>query len=388
MLRRQWLGLTAAAIAGAWQGDQATSAADTVVAGATLDATPRVGIVLASFAGAEDHDGTELEGLPNPVAPQSPASERVLHAMVSKAIELGNTRRGGLAGIIRERDWVVIQPHMAVCQRADGSFVPGSVADLRVVRGVIEWLAERRLGNRITIAGAPSWSMDPTFNPWESDWDDAFGGTSYRQLIEELGREHPSIRFDIVDLTEDETIALQPPGSSSPGRQAPVVYDYPATLVVCDKLITVAPFSTSSWTEVSLTLGSYFGALPSTRHDRLSEIPHGPENPRELLVDLFSLRPADYAILGGEWGLEGDGPYGPDAGTVHHNLVLGGASAVAVDAVGAAIMGFDPATIKHLKSAVRRGFGITDTDSVWTRGNEIDEAKRPFRPAARPPTGG
>lgn len=388
MLRRQWIGLTAAAIADAWQSDQSPPAADTVDADATRDATPRVGIVLSSFAGAKDHDGAELKGLQNPVSPESPAGDGVLDEMVRKAIELGTTRRGGLSRIVDEQDWVVIKPRIAVCQRPDGRFIAGSVADLRVVRSVIEWLAERRLGSRITIAEAPTWSMDRTFDPWESDWDGVFGKTSYRQLIDELGRRHPSIRFDIADLTKDETIALQPPGGSSPSRQTPAVYDFPATLLECDKLITVAPLSTSSWTVVSLTLGSYFGVLPSARHDRLRENSHGSGSPHELLADLFSLRPPDYAILGGEQGLEGDGPYGPDAGPVHHNLILGGASAVAVDAVGAAIMGFDPAKIKHLELAVRGGFGITDTDSVWTRGNEIDEAKRPFRPAAEPPTGG
>jgi uncharacterized protein (DUF362 family) len=387
MLRRQWIGFAAAAIAGAWQRGQSRPAADTVIAGAT-QATPRVGIVLSSFSGAEDHDGTKLKGLQNPVSPESPASGDLLDEMVRKAIELGNTARGGLSGIVEEQDWVVIKPHMAVCQRADGRFIPGSVGDLRVVRSVIEWLAERGLGSRITIAAAPSWSMEPTFDPWESDWDGVFGETSYRQLSEELGRRHPSIRFDIADLTEDETIALQPPGGSSVSRQTPSVYDFPATLLKCDKLITVAPLSTSSWTVVSLTLGSYFGVLPSARHHRLREESPGSGSSQELLADLFSLRPPDYTILGGEQGLEGDGPYGPDAGPVHHNLILAGASAVAVDAVGAAIMGFDPARIMHLQIAVQRGFGTADTEAIWTRGNDIDEAKRPFRPATGRPTGG
>jgi hypothetical protein len=45
-------------------------------------------------------------------------------------------------------------------------------------------------------------------------------------------------------------------------------------------------------------------------------------------------------------------------------------------------MGFDPAKIKHLELASLRGFGNADTATIWTRGNEIEEAKHPFRPAA------
>ena len=384
MLRRQWMGLAAGAIASAWQRGQAQNAADTIVAGPS-QATPRVGIVLSSFAGAEDHDGTKLSGLRNPVSPESPAGDDLLDEMVRKAIELGNTVNGGLARIVEERDWVVIKPHLAVCQRADGRFIPGSVADLRVVRSVAEWLAEHRLGSRITIAGAPSWSLDRAFDPWASEWDGVFGKTSYRQMLEDLSRRYPSIRFDTVDLTAGETMALQPPGASSSSGQTPTVFDFPATLLTCNKLINIAPLSTSSWTDVSLTVGSYFGVLPSARHDRLSENPLSGD-PQELLADLFSLRPPDYALLGGERGLEGNGPYGPDAAPVHHNLILAGANGVAVDAVGSAIMGFDPAGIKHLRIAVQRGLGMIDTDSIWIRGNEIEEAKRPFRPATRSPT--
>jgi uncharacterized protein (DUF362 family) len=107
-----------------------------------------------------------------------------------------------------------------------------------------------------------------------------------------------------------------------------------------------------------------------------------------LLADVVSLRPPDYSILGGAQGLEGNAPYGLDAQPVNHNLVLAGANAVSVDAVGAAVMGFNPAKVKHLELAAQRGFGNADTDSIWTRGNEIEEAKRPFRPATEMPAGG
>jgi uncharacterized protein (DUF362 family) len=312
----------------------------------------------------------------------------LIDAMARKAIELGNTERGDLSRIVRRGDWVVIKPQMAICQRADGRFTPGSVADLRVVRSVAGWLAEHGRGTRITIAGAPCWPMEPTFDAWETDWGGAFGKTSYRRLVEELGRRYPSIQFDIADLTRDGTMALQPPGGSPPAGQSPAVYEFPMTVLTCDKLITVAPFSTSSSTGVSLTIGSYFGVLPSARHVRLRQDSQDSSDRHKFLADLFLLRPPDYAILGGEQGLEGDGPYGPDATPVHHNLVLAGANAVAVDAVGAAIMGFDPARIQHLQLVAQRGFGNADTNSIWTRGNEIEEAKRPFRPPAERPTDG
>jgi uncharacterized protein (DUF362 family) len=380
MLRRQWFRFAAAALAAAYERSQAQNAADTTIAGAT-QATPRVGIVLSSFSGAKDHDGTEVPGLSKPVSPESAPGDELLDEMVRKAIELGNTARGDLSRIVRRRDWVVIQPQMAICQRTDGGFVPGSVADPRVVGSVAAWLAERERASRITIAGAPSWAMEPAFDPWETDWGGAFGKLSYRRLIEGLSSRFPSIQFDIADLANEGTMALQPPAGSSSSDQAAAVYDFPTTLLTCDKLITVAPLSTSASTVVSLSLGSYSSALPSAQRTRFRERHASPGDGHKLLADVVSLRPPDYSILGGVQGLEGNGPYGADARPVNHSLVLAGANAVSVDAVGAAIMGFDAAKIKHLELASQRGFGNTDTATIWTRGNEIEEAKRPFRPA-------
>jgi len=133
MYRRQLLELAAGAVARAAQKN------DSAVAAASLDTTPRVGIVLSSFKGSEDHDGTKLTGLRNPSPPGGPLSAVQLEAMVRKALELGNTRRGGLETIIEAEDWVVVKPHIA----------GKSVADPRVVRTLIAWLVEHRLSRRL-----------------------------------------------------------------------------------------------------------------------------------------------------------------------------------------------------------------------------------------------
>jgi hypothetical protein len=57
---------------------------------------------------------------------------------------------------------------------------------------------------------------------------------------------------------------------------------------------------------------------------------------------------------------------------------IAGTSALAVDAVGAAVMGFESASIRHLELAVKRGYGTNESYSIWTRGVEIDEVKADF----------
>ena len=136
------------------------------------------------------------------------------------------------------------------------------------------------------------------------------------------------------------------------------------TIQQCDKLISVAPLRTDRKAGVSLSIMNYRGIAPNG---------FSTGEPEEVAVDLFSFHPADYAVVGGSWGIEGDGE------SVHHNVVIAGANAVAVDAVSAAVMGFDPSAIRHLRLAERKGFGGWDTDVVWTRGNEIEAARRRFK---------
>ena len=125
----------------------------------------RVGIVLSSFRGSTEHDGTPLKGLAAPRAVDAQLSYAEIDAMVRRAIELGGQRRGGLDALIGPEDWVVIKPNIASCHGlgpADGPshhpYVHGTVTDLRVVKSVISFLAEKKRGRRITIAeGSGEW---------------------------------------------------------------------------------------------------------------------------------------------------------------------------------------------------------------------------------------
>jgi uncharacterized protein (DUF362 family) len=314
---------------------------DVATAGATVDTTPRVGIVLSSFTGSEDHDGTKIQGLADPSPVDADLSAGQIDAMLRKAISLGTTRRGGLASIVASDDWVVIKPRIQT-----DPYLRGSVTDLRVVRSLIEFLVEHKCGARFTIAEGPESKAA------------ADGWTSYDNMIRELSRKYPKLAFDRVDLNFDEAIEL-------PLRGKALAYFIPKTIQQCDRIISVAPLAASEQTGVSLSVANYWGIAPGA-HLKLGQ-------PDEVLVDLFSYHPADYAIVGGAWGIEGGGQ------SVHHNVLVAGTNAVSVDAVGAAIMGFDPTRVAHLALAQHRGFGDADLGTIWIRGNEIEQA-RPLRP--------
>jgi uncharacterized protein (DUF362 family) len=360
-----------AALGRAWSQGQGKPEKDVIIAGATEDTTPRVGIVLSSFTGSEDHDGTRIQGLADPSPVDAELSASQIDAMLRKAISLGTTRRGGLTAIVASDDWVVVKPRIETCYEPGPGYIRGSVTDLRVVRSLIEFLAEHKCGARFTIAeGSGEWQprerSKAAVDGWTTEWGGEFGGLSYDKMIQELARKYPKLAFERVDLNFDEAIEL-------PLRGKALAYFIPKTIQQCDRIISVAPLATDGETGVSLSVANYRGIAPGARYGfpkaRLLKL----GQPDEVVVDLFSYHPADYAIVGGEWGVEGGGR------PVHHNVLVAGTNAVSVDAVGAAIMGFEPTTVMHLAMAERHGFGDADLEPIWIRGNEIEQARRVFR---------
>jgi hypothetical protein len=380
----------------AWGRGQEKQEQDVATAGATQDTTPRVGIVLSSFTGCQDHDGTKIQGLadPSPVDVELTAGQ--IDAMLRKAISLGTTRRGGLAAIVASDDWVVIKPRIETCYEpgpgGDGGgdrhrYLRGSVTDLRLVRSLIEFLVEHKCGARFTIAeGSGEWQprerSKAAVDGWTTEWGGEFGGLSYDKMIRELSRKYPKIAFDRVDLNFDESIALPLHGKALARNNPEGAYFVPKTIQQCDRIVSVAPLATDEQTGVSLSVANYWGVAPGAHYGfpKTGLLKLGRHD--EVVVDLFSYHPADYAIVGGAWGLEGGGPSGAGPRAVHHNVLVAGNNAVSVDAVGAAIMGFDPTRVLHLALAERRRFGDADLGPIWMRGNEIEQARRAFRKPA------
>lgn len=380
MQRRQFLSLAAlAALARAQQ----QPAEESATASATADATPRVAIVPSNFEGSEDHDGTKVAGLEDPKPVDAGLTDKHVDAMVRKAIELAGSREGGLKTIIEPDDWVAVKVHLPTFPGLD-SYLPGAVTDLRLVRSLLAYLCEAGLGKRFSIVEGPEgWlprgKTHSATDGWNSDWGGAFGGLSYEALVKDLSARFPKAKFEIVDLNFDSANPTPAPAGAAASKNREGSYFIPQTIQQCDKIISVAPLLTHAALGASLTIGNYLGIAPGSNYGlpgkkdlyKLGE-------PMEIAADLFSYHPADFCLLGGSWGVEGDGPLAPGGKTVHYNIVIGGANAVAVDAVAASVMGFEPAKLKYLDLAELSGFGIWDTDSIWVRGQEIEGARRPF----------
>jgi hypothetical protein len=101
----------------------------------------------------------------------------------------------------------------------------------------------------------------------------------------------------------------------------------------------------------------------------------------ETLVDLLRIQkdihPGVFALTDGIFC--GDGP-GPRAIRPHvKGYMLAGADQVAIDAISAKMMGFDPLSIKFIGLAHEAGLGVGDVRDIEVRGEDISGVNFGFR---------
>jgi len=111
---------------------------------------------------------------------------------------------------------------------------------------------------------------------------------------------------------------------------------------------------------------AFGGLLNEKRHWTHSRI-------HETLVDLLALQqeihPGLFAVMDGT--IAGDGP-GPRAmQPVVKNVILAAADQVAIDAIAAKMMGFDPLGLDYIRLAHERGLGVGDPREIEVVGDDV-----------------
>jgi len=389
--RRRILACSAAALPGLLRGQRWNR--DEVIATATQNKTPNVGLVLSTSAEGRDADGRYVRGLDSTQPVDADLSADFVEAWVRTAIELGASHTQDLLTSVTADDWVVIKTDISCCYGLgpsikDGGahqpYIPGTVTDLRVVRAVINFLMKNKRGARITIAeGSQQWlpvdKSNSAVDGWTTDWGGAFDGLSYKKMVSDFAQKYPDVQFEIADLNFADGIELPVRGKALAHLNPGGTYTIAKVIQQCDKVISVAPLKTDTRTGVALTLGNYLGIAPGARYGFPKSGLWKLGTPEEVIVDLYGYHPADFSILGGSFGVEGDGPAGPGAASVHYNVLVSGVRAVSVDAVAATLMGFKADQLPCLSLADKQAYGNPRIDDIWVRCTTMEKALHPFR---------
>ena len=124
------------------------------------------------------------------------------------------------------------------------------------------------------------------------------------------------------------------------------------------------------------------GAVKNSFGGLLREVRHyAHKYMHEVLVDLLymqrELHPAVFTVMDGTVAGDGAGPRTMIPRV--KNLILAASDSVAIDAIAARLMGFDPMSIPFLRMAHERGLGIADPRQIDLVGDDVSNENFGFR---------
>ncbi|MGC9332709.1 MAG: DUF362 domain-containing protein, partial [Anaerolineae bacterium] len=321
-------------------------------------------------------------------------TETGLESAVRQAISLA----GGLASVIAPGDVVVVKPNMVM----DSPTSSGIVTDPAVTRAVVQLAREAGAGQVIIAEGTAQYAQgDPnrdrfcTCSAFHNAGYDANG-----DMIDDV------TGAPLVDLNDSGGTDVSDPEKVTrvviPTGLMRTEYWLPNLVLNADVLISVPVLKNHYNAGVTLGMKNLFGLLPA-------DLYHGPgniygkhslsHNPVELdrhIVDVNLARQPDFVVVDGQRGMI-DGPIGSQIIAPPMGIILAGRDVVAVDTMGALVMGYDPTAIPYLVLAAEAGLGTTNTGLIHVAGVPLAEARRDFpapyagsigqRADAQPPDG-
>jgi uncharacterized protein (DUF362 family) len=144
--------------------------------------------------------------------------------------------------------------------------------------------------------------------------------------------------------------------------------------LIGSNVIHLPTMKTHVFTQMTGAMKNAFGGLLFEKRHWTHGVIH------ETLVDLLAIQkeihPGLFAVMDGTFA--GDGP-GPRCMMPHvKNYILASGDMVAIDAVAAKMMGFDPLSIRFIRLAHERGLGCGDINEIEIAGEDITDVNFHF----------
>ncbi len=286
---------------------------------------------------------------PNPLVAIARGTDYV--SVTAEVVE----KAGGLEGIIKEGDTVLIKPN--ICTLAEAG--SGKITDYRAVQKVADMAYEMGAERVIIVEGTIS-------------------GNAFSKSFLNLNKFDTLTGVELYNLndsTKDNCYELMPEGSMT--KRALFI---PKIYMDADVVISVAKLKThfQPYAVVTLSLKNAIG-VPSEKIYGGTGAKNGLHNIglEQCIIDINKIRKPDFFIIEGIVGGEG---YGPLRNTpVDSQIMFAGRDPVAVDTVALNFMGFTVDKVSHVRVAGEQNLGISDLSQIKVEGAVLDEIKMTFK---------
>lgn len=306
-----------------------------------------------------------------------PVVSLVKGADAAKSLQKAIEQIGGMESIISPGSKVLIKPNLTAALPPE----TGAACDPAIVKGLAQHALQAGASKVVIAEGIGT-------------------GVVFLKDVKGLKEISEIKGVEIVDLNDAPTEVVK--------VENPLVveqFEVPRAVLETDVLINLAKLKVHPLAVFTLGMKNLMGALPgrsfrnpaeARKHGYLTPImPGGGKKVfhdlvrdrgipvmQEAFVDLNSVIRSHLCVIDGLFGMEGKGS--PVHGKpVKMDLMIMGTDLVAVEAVGAAVMGFDPHTFSYLNHAVEKGLGSSfRLEEIEIRGEKLTEVTRKFEPAS------
>ncbi len=182
-----------------------------------------------------------------------------------------------------------------------------------------------------------------------------------KAVAEKLGAE-------VVNFDTAGTVSLDNPRGAKPLK-----IHIAKPLLEANVVITVPKLKTHSAALFTGAIKNMYGAVPGATKSEYHRLAPRPRDFTKILLDIFQLTKPHLAVMDGILAMEGNGPA---AGVPRKlGLILAGEDSVALDAVAAYIIGFNPANVSTISQAFARGLGQGDLNAIEVVGENLSNLR-------------
>ena len=279
---------------------------------------------------------------------------------VKEAVEMAV---GSVDNIVKEGQTVLIKPNIAFLAPPE-SF---AVVDPRMIEAVVWYFKNYSKAKAVWIGDNPSLGMHVG---------------KARPALEAAGMTAAAIAGGadrIIYFDEEPLVDVDIEGATF-FKKAKVFKPF----LDADVVINLPKMKVHLAGTVTLGLKNWNGIVPNVHPSGQQQGVHRIDLGQKM-ADMYRIRKADLTIVDALIGMEGQGPH---AGTpVEMNLVIAGTDTVAVDAVTATIMGFEPMEVPAIRCAGSDKLGEIDLEKIDVVGVPVDSVRRFFKRPNGDPVG-
>jgi uncharacterized protein (DUF362 family) len=316
----------------------------------------------------------------------SDLTEGDIQRLVAQAVAAA----GGLAGLVRDGQTVVIKPNLVftsdlTLSSNSGRPLPpevnGVTTDWRVTKAVVGLVRKLNPGGKVYVMEG---SVAPTRSAFKAlgyTGDKIPGVDAFLAIEEDSGAFGDKDSAGLVKVALADGQLNKEYYLNRKIKQADVLISLPTLKNHWNAVVTGAVKNIG----IGATPANIYGAT-ATYHLRTQSIDHQSRALHQWIRDFYRCRPADFVVMDGLQGLQnGPVPSKQLSGTtelkqdqMNMRLVLAGKDALAVDTVASLVMGWNPGSVEHLRLLGADRAGNTDPLNIRVVGQRVDQVRQKF----------